>query len=164
MHKIEIVIGDSTEVLKDYPEAKKVMEVTEDILHKIFALMGKENVDSVHAVPIFSNALGIALCALGREKKLNLEEVIEVFKGITPNLEKNIRANWEAVQELPLEEEPALLDWYGYLHENGKIIIKRYFGKDDIKTALESDFVMGTYGPVKAANYDEALDKIKSIS
>ena len=37
--------------------------------------------------------------------------------------------------------------WWGYIHTNGTIQVKRYFGPEDIREAHESPFVARVYGP-----------------
>ena len=48
------------------------------------------------------------------------------------------------------------LEWWGYLHENGNIQVKRYFGPLDIQEAEESPFVQRACGPFLAADRDDA--------
>lgn len=52
-------------------------------------------------------------------------------------------------------EAPELL-WWGYLHVNGGLHLKRYFGREDIRQATESPFVDEAYGPFEADTRDEA--------
>jgi hypothetical protein len=50
--------------------------------------------------------------------------------------------------------------WYGYLHENGSLHVKRYDpvqGPGDIREALDSDFVSHLVGPFDANTREEAL-------
>lgn len=52
------------------------------------------------------------------------------------------------------------LFWWGYVHKNGSIQVKRYFSKKDIDEAKESPFVTKTYGPFKAKDRIDAIDNI----
>lgn len=61
--------------------------------------------------------------------------------------------------------------WYGYLHVNGTVQVKRWFpttGHLDLEEALESPFVQKVHGPVPADNRKQALEifteKLKSES
>ena len=47
--------------------------------------------------------------------------------------------------------------WWGYIHVNGSIQVKRYFDKRDLEEAWESDFVYHVYGPFDAVDRDGAL-------
>jgi hypothetical protein len=51
--------------------------------------------------------------------------------------------------------------WWGYLHENGSLQVKRYFDPMDIQEANESPFVQVTFGPWDCENRDEAIQKLK---
>lgn len=50
-----------------------------------------------------------------------------------------------------------MFKWWGYVHVNGSLQVKRYFGPKDIEEAKESPFVKDTYGPWECLNRDEAL-------
>lgn len=50
--------------------------------------------------------------------------------------------------------------WWGYLHTDGSIHTKRYFGIRDIDEAVESTFVDRIYGPFEAENSDAARKRI----
>ncbi len=50
------------------------------------------------------------------------------------------------------------LQWWGYLHVEGTVHIKRYFGPLDISEAHESPFVQAVYGPFDAESHIEARD------
>ena len=60
------------------------------------------------------------------------------------------------------------LMWWGYLHINGTIHLKRYFSKLDIQDAKMSSFVKYTVQPFEADNREKALklliNKIKIMS
>jgi hypothetical protein len=46
--------------------------------------------------------------------------------------------------------------WWGYMHANGSLIVKRYFDERDIEEAKESPFVREIFGPIQAPNRQEA--------
>ena len=52
------------------------------------------------------------------------------------------------------------LQWWGYLHTNGSIQAKRYFGPEDISEANASPFVQSVCGPFDAKSRDEAIEII----
>ena len=61
-------------------------------------------------------------------------------------------------------DNPGELDWWGYVHANGSIQIKRWFGDQrDIDEAKESDFVENTYGPFKAVGREGAKARIQVL-
>jgi len=51
--------------------------------------------------------------------------------------------------------------WWGYLHVEGTLQVKRYFGPMDITEAKESPFVDIVAGPWECENREEALKKLK---
>ena len=51
--------------------------------------------------------------------------------------------------------------WWGYLHTNGSLQVKLYFGPQDIREAQESPFVITTYGPWDAKDRPEAIEKLE---
>lgn len=53
------------------------------------------------------------------------------------------------------------LVWWGYIHTNGKLQIKRFFGKEDLTEAAESPFVVRVIGPVDADTREEAENKLR---
>ena len=53
-----------------------------------------------------------------------------------------------------MEEE---LEWWGYMHESGDIIVKRYFNQQDISEALDSPFVKYISGVIYAKNRKDAI-------
>lgn len=53
--------------------------------------------------------------------------------------------------------------WWGYLHINGSVQVKRYFEPLDIKEANESDFVNRTFEPFYAYNREDAIKQIENI-
>ncbi len=55
------------------------------------------------------------------------------------------------------------IQWWGYIHTNGQLQIKRYFGPRDITEALESPFVRTAFGPVEANSREEAQKKLMEL-
>jgi hypothetical protein len=53
------------------------------------------------------------------------------------------------------------IQWWGYLHVNGTIQIKRFFTYKDLLEAESSDFVNKVTSPFFAKTREEALVKIK---
>jgi len=51
--------------------------------------------------------------------------------------------------------------WWGYLHTEGTLHVKRYFGPMDIDEAYESPFVSLVAGPWECKDREEALKKLK---
>jgi hypothetical protein len=51
-------------------------------------------------------------------------------------------------------------EWWGYLHVDGSVHVKRYFGPKDIAEAWQSDFVQDVTRPFLAEDRDDALQKI----
>ena len=47
--------------------------------------------------------------------------------------------------------------WWGYLHTNGNVEVKRFFDQQDIVEANMSDFVEYTFGPFDADSREEAI-------
>lgn len=54
-------------------------------------------------------------------------------------------------------------EWWGYIHENNTIQVKRYWDKQDLQDARESDFVQRVFGPFLVSGKEEAIEKIKEI-
>lgn len=50
------------------------------------------------------------------------------------------------------------LKWWAYLHTNGKVLLKRYLGPEDLDDARESPFVVKVYGPFEAGSSSEAAE------
>lgn len=48
--------------------------------------------------------------------------------------------------------------WWGFLHVNGEILLKRYYNQDDIYEAEDSGFVVDIFGPFEAPNRDKAME------
>lgn len=55
------------------------------------------------------------------------------------------------------------IKWWGYLHTNGTIQVKRYFDMRDIQEARESVFVLETVGPFEVKDRDAAIFKAKEL-
>jgi len=51
--------------------------------------------------------------------------------------------------------------WWGYLHTEGTLQVKRYFGPMDISEAQGSPFVDIIAGPWECKNREEAIEKLK---
>jgi len=51
--------------------------------------------------------------------------------------------------------------WWGYVHKNGTVQAKRYFGPEDISEAEESPFCVEIVGPFEAYDRDDAIAIIK---
>lgn len=49
--------------------------------------------------------------------------------------------------------------WWGYLHINGSVQVKRYFDERDLDDAYESDFVDLVIQPFPADGRADALEK-----
>lgn len=47
--------------------------------------------------------------------------------------------------------------WWGYLHDNGSVHVKRFFDQRDLAEARESDFVEAVTGPFKANSREDAM-------
>lgn len=54
--------------------------------------------------------------------------------------------------------------WWGYVHVNGSLHVKRYFSPEDINEANDSPFVEHVYGPWECLNADEAMSFLKTAS
>lgn len=57
------------------------------------------------------------------------------------------------------------LQWWGYLHSNGSIQVKRWFGdvKDYTDDCKDNDFVVQVVSPFTASTREEAIQRIKDI-
>ncbi len=51
--------------------------------------------------------------------------------------------------------------WWGYIHVNSQLMVKRYFDQKDIDEANESPFVERAFGPFEADDRDMAIDLLK---
>jgi len=56
------------------------------------------------------------------------------------------------------------IQWWGYVHSNGSLQVKRYFGPEDLSEARESPFVSEVHGPWKVNSREEALEMLKKSS
>lgn len=56
------------------------------------------------------------------------------------------------------------IQWWGYLHKNGSLQVKRYFGPEDLSEARESPFVQQVFGPWKVDSQEKALERIRVSS
>lgn len=54
--------------------------------------------------------------------------------------------------------------WWGYIHNNGSIQVKRYFDARDLDDARGSPFVLSVYGPFEAEGRDSAIEMMKRIA
>ena len=52
--------------------------------------------------------------------------------------------------------------WWGYLHENGSLHVKRYFSTDDLIEAGNLPFIHIIAGPWEANSREEALEKLEA--
>jgi hypothetical protein len=54
--------------------------------------------------------------------------------------------------------DPKDIMWWGYLHQNGTVQVKRWFGdhKDHTEDCEGNEFVLQVVKPFTAPNYDEA--------
>ena len=53
------------------------------------------------------------------------------------------------------------IKWWGYLHQQGTLQVKRYFSQRDIDEAKESPFVASVFGPWEVNSREEALNKLR---
>ena len=51
--------------------------------------------------------------------------------------------------------------WWGYLHQNNSIQVKRFFDQRDLDEARQSPFVKSVWLPFHARNREEALNVIQ---
>ena len=51
--------------------------------------------------------------------------------------------------------------WWGYIHTNSSLQVKRFFDYEDLSEARQSSFVKKVYGPWKVHSRDEALEALK---
>lgn len=58
-----------------------------------------------------------------------------------------------------------MIQWWGYIHEDGSIHTKRYFDKGDLIEAAESPFVKRIFGPwseSKVSTKEQAIEEMKA--
>ena len=66
--------------------------------------------------------------------------------------------------ECPLSPKHAEGDkWWGYIHQNGTIQVKRYFGPNDLQDADESPFVKRVFQPFIADGREAAIKTVKGL-
>jgi hypothetical protein len=53
------------------------------------------------------------------------------------------------------------IKWWGYVHADKSLHVKRYFGTRDLDDAYDSDFVRDVYGPWEVDSRAAALLKLK---
>lgn len=53
-------------------------------------------------------------------------------------------------------------EWWGYLHENGTLHVKIYFGPEDLSEARGSPFVSKVCGPWECGDREEALKNLQA--
>ncbi len=53
--------------------------------------------------------------------------------------------------------------WWGYLHVNGSIQVKRYFDQRDLEEAEQSDFVQFVTATFDAKDRADALQKAQEL-
>lgn len=53
--------------------------------------------------------------------------------------------------------------WWGYVHENGSIQVKRYFDQQDIDDAIESPFVAKVFHPFEAESREDAIKIVQDF-
>jgi len=53
------------------------------------------------------------------------------------------------------------MKWWGYLHNEGSLHVKRFFDFQDIEEAEESSFVKITAGPFDADDRHDAIEKLR---
>ncbi len=51
--------------------------------------------------------------------------------------------------------------WWGYIHTNGTIQVKRYFEIRDLEEARESPFVTTVFWPFEAEDREDAIIKMR---
>lgn len=52
--------------------------------------------------------------------------------------------------------------WWGYLHENNTLQVKRFFDQEDLIEARQSPFVKAVFGPLECKDREDALKKLKT--
>lgn len=60
-----------------------------------------------------------------------------------------------------MERTEAKLQWWGYLHVNGTVQVKRFFDQGDLTEARGSDFVERVVGPFDATDRSDAIVKAR---
>jgi len=55
-----------------------------------------------------------------------------------------------------------MIKWWGYLHKDGTLHLKRYFDRRDIQEATESPFVRQAWGPFQTDDIEEAHQMLRA--
>ena len=50
-----------------------------------------------------------------------------------------------------------MIKWWGYIHKNGTLQVKRFFSQQDLDEALESPFCIQVSNVVEAVDREEAI-------
>jgi hypothetical protein len=56
------------------------------------------------------------------------------------------------------------MKWWGYIHENGTVQVKRFFSPLDIMDAEESPFCKEVFGPFEATGREDAVKQINNLN
>ena len=71
----------------------------------------------------------------------------------------------EREEEITKEEFEAMskIEWWGYLHQNGTIQVKRWFGdhKDYTEVCEGNEFVQRVVSPFEASSREDAIEIIR---
>ena len=59
--------------------------------------------------------------------------------------------------------ENSKMNFWAYLHVNGTVQVKCYFGPDDIQEAYYSDFCITIEGPDKFESMDDAVKHYEGV-
>ena len=89
--------------------------------------------------------------AEGRNEKMNMMNSAQKANS------KEFNDNYDGIFRQP-KRQTLMQEWYGYLHVQGSVHLRRYFGdQGDIDEAIESDFVAAVKGPFEAESRTAAL-------
>lgn len=64
-------------------------------------------------------------------------------------------------KEIKIMNNDSPNQWWGYVHTDKSLHLKRYYSKQDIDEAYESPFVMSVHGPWEAKSREDAEQKLK---
>lgn len=66
------------------------------------------------------------------------------------------------INAIKFKKEIGMYEWWGYLHSNGTVQLKRWYGdhKDYTEDCENNDFVVKVIPPFKASSYEEAMSKL----
>jgi len=83
----------------------------------------------------------------------------EVTLDLLKKFSQDTVVHWqkEKMMEDPMEANL----WFGYIHVNSQLVVKRYYDQRDLDEANESQFVEKTFGPIQAEDRDMAIDLLK---